>query len=181
MDQPDIKYLKLPNPCFYMKYMLDHVKAYKLTLSIYMLWTKRNCPIERDIAEFGISRRHYFTTQNHLNYLRTFIKVTGITHYEDLNEADIESYIRSINSSVTRESERIGIAQALFLFLRYKKLKSIRGEEKRSRGRPEKQNRNFEIFVLRQKKYTYEEIAREHRLNKSTVYNIVKRLEDKAE
>lgn len=171
----------LPNPLHYIKKGVNKVRHYKISIELNMLWIKRDCPIEREIVDFGKSRRHYTTTQNHLYYLRTFIKVTGIREYEQLQESDIESYLHSINTSVVRESERIGIAQALFLFLRFKKLKTIRGQEKRGRGRPEKEQRNFEIFVLRQKKYTYDEIARQHRLNKSTVYEIIKRLENKAQ
>jgi IS30 family transposase len=144
-----------------------------------MIWIKRKSPIQKEVAEFAISRRRYLTTQNHVRYLLDFIKVVGIDKYEDLNELDIESYLNSVNQSVSRESERLQIGQALFLFLKFKKLQGAETFEKRGRGRPEKISRNEGMFLLRQKKYSYEEIAREYNLHKTTVFNIVKRLKDK--
>lgn len=144
-----------------------------------MFWIRRKKPIEQDVIEFGKSRKSYLTTKNHIDHLLRFIKINNINTYEEIDEEQIQTYMLSIKTSVTRESERIQIAQALFLFLRYKKLQLINLKEKRKPGRPEKQERNYAILALRQLKYTYDEIAKHHRLNKRTVYDIVKRIENK--
>lgn len=158
--------------------MVKKQKDYQLNFTINMFWKRRKSPIEKDIAEFGEMRKMYITTHAHVEHIRTFMKVTGINKYEDITEQDIDGYLSAIHSSVHRESERIEIAQALFLFLRFKKLQLLNNQPKRGRGRPEKKERNYAIMALRQLKYTYAEIAKEKTLSKNTIYKIVQRLEN---
>lgn len=144
-----------------------------------MFWKKRKCPIEQDILDFATNRRHYGTTNTQVVYIRQFVKTIGVQKFEDIHETDIDSYLDSIKNTIVRESERIQIAQSLFLFLRFKKIHLLQTATKQGRGRPENTQRNYAIVALRQLQYTYDEIARKYKLNKRTVYDIVKRIENK--
>lgn len=154
--------------------MVHRIKHYKVKIDIHMFWIRRKNPLHKDIEAFALSRQQYFSTTNQVKYLYDFVNTTGIQKYEDITEEDIYTYCRSLDIIIVRPSERVQIVQALFLFMRYKKV-TLGRMNKRGRGRPQKIKRNEDIIALRQQKFTYDDIATHYKLNKRTVYDIVNR------
>jgi hypothetical protein len=173
------KHVKILNPFFVLKRMVLLTTHYKPIIKLNMFWIKRKSPIQEDIKSFAISRKQYLTTNEQVSHISLFIKTLGVTKYEEISDIDIESYLNSISTSVSRESVRIQITQSIFLFVRFMKNNDINVIKYEHRGQPEKTNRNREILNLRKRNYTYKEIGKEYNINKSTAHNIVKRLNNK--
>lgn len=152
-----------------------------------MFWVNRTkTPIQQEIDEFAESRKKYVTTSSQIKHLYDFIKLSGIQSFDDVTPIDIDSYNASIRETMHSEYLQNVAIQAVQLFMKYRKIKLQKENQKKRRGRPAKVKRNENILALRdmkdedgKPKYSLSMIGKKYHLSKVTVFGIIKRLENK--
>ncbi len=178
-----LKYIRvgilIPDPCFFAAYVVGKIMrsgaTYKLTIRINMFWIRKEVPIYEDVKRFENARVRFTTTKSQVRHIMQFIRITGVTRFEDITEDLILAYSQSAKYSLNRESEQLEVNHSLLLFMRQKRLEERFLLKRDRRGRPAKELRNAEMILLRAKNYTYDDIAARYKMNKKTVYEIINR------
>lgn len=159
----------------------------RLTVVINMFFViKRNKnPLTALMEKFLLSRKGMYgpftTNQHHKKHIEQFIKVMGVSHFEDITDDSIKTYIESVRKSQPSSIEPLHAATAINLFRQFYEKKEKRDQQHKRVGRPPKEERNMRLVTLRKGDPTYwtiKALAEEFKITKRAVWEILDRYKD---
>jgi hypothetical protein len=136
-------------------------------------------PLIQEIDRYLLTRSSFSTRNSHQEWLYKFANAIGVNAPQEVLESDFDMFLEQIKDGNFRPSEKMVATSALNLFRVYLRRQN---NPKRHVGRPAKVERNTEMLQLRfanPNHWTYDRLAQRYHLSKTSVFEIIKREEEK--